>query len=203
MEDQRVVDPNVTAVGHFLRTVSTHTNMEVGAEAKRIMVVALGKLYSSRTQRGGLRLHRSLLLTMVMKSARDMYHAASQLEEEGTRVVPNCDLAQVDLPSDTETVQPEEEVLVVAKEEVAVEEVREAVTQRSERTEQTSFTHGQTQQSRKRRGKIAAVPDFLPLKKAKLDCPPTQLVVLIDYVTCSDLGAAPSPITVPMAIAAC
>lgn len=186
--------------------------MEVGAEAKRIMVVALGKLYSSRTQRGGLRLHRSLLLTLVMKSARDMYHAAAQMEEEedhGTDASPNRDPAQGELQTDAETAQPEplttssttskeeeEEEVFVEEEE---EEVSAAVTQRSERTGHAPFTH----QSRKRRGKISAVPDFLPLKKAKLDCPQTQLVVLVDYVTCSDLGTAPSPIPVPMAIAAC
>ncbi|KAJ0001016.1 hypothetical protein NQD34_006036 [Periophthalmus magnuspinnatus] len=168
--------------------------MEVGAEAKRIMVVALGKLYSSRTQRGGLRLHRSLLLTLVMKSARDMYHAAAQEEEEEYNgVVPRCDPAQVDSNNTTSTT-------TTQTVEPSLEQVSDTFTQ-PEPMEQT-FTHGQTQQSRKRRGKISAVPDFLPLKKAKLDCP-TQLVVLVDYVTCSDLGAAPSPIPVPMAIAAC
>uniref|UniRef100_A0A4W6EPV7 Immediate early response 2b n=1 Tax=Lates calcarifer TaxID=8187 RepID=A0A4W6EPV7_LATCA len=65
--------------------------MEVSAEAKRIMVVALGKLYSSRSQRGGLRLHRSLLLTLVMKSARDMYHAAQATAES---VAPGCEEQQ-------------------------------------------------------------------------------------------------------------
>uniref|UniRef100_A0AAY4BS84 Immediate early response gene 2 protein n=1 Tax=Denticeps clupeoides TaxID=299321 RepID=A0AAY4BS84_9TELE len=54
--------------------------MDVSAEAKRIMVQALSKMYSSRTQRGGLRLHRSLLLTLVMKSAREMYHGARAAE---------------------------------------------------------------------------------------------------------------------------
>ncbi|KAJ0058283.1 hypothetical protein NL108_012744 [Boleophthalmus pectinirostris] len=176
--------------------------MEVGAEAKRIMVVALGKLYSSRSQRGGLRLHRSLLLTLVMKSARDMYHAAAQEEEEYSGVAPSCDPAQTDLTPDPNTT-----AQTVEPEHFASEEVSDAVTQpepmeQTQQTSQQTFTHGPTQHSRKRRGKISAVPDFLPLKKAKLDCP-TQLVVLVDYVTCSDLGAAPSPIPVPMAIAAC
>lgn len=182
--------------------------MEVGAEAKRIMVVALGKLYSSRTQRGGLRLHRSLLLTLVMKSARDMYHAAAQLEEEEecARGAPNWEQEQVqDQPTDSDATSAEprrpsdeEEAAEMAVEEEEVSEEPESA---------QTFTHGQTQQSRKRRSKSDAVPDFLPLKKAKLDSTQTQLVVLVDYVTCSDLGTsgivAPSPIPVPMAIAAC
>lgn len=55
--------------------------------------------------------------------------------------------------------------------------------------------------SRKRRGKAAVEPDFLPCKKAKLE----QLCVhpvLMDYMQCAgDLGAAPLP--VHRAIAAC
>lgn len=185
--------------------------MEVGAEAKRIMVVALGKLYSSRTQRGGLRLHRSLLLTLVMKSARDMYHAAAQLEEEEEcarelTAPTTCEQTHgldLDLPTDSETTQPEPCCHPPA-EEAPADSVVEAEEEPGRTAEGHTFTHGP---SRKRRGKIAAVPDFLPLKKAKLDCPQTQLVVLVDYVTCGDLGTtginAPSPIPVPMAIAAC
>ncbi|KAK7939763.1 hypothetical protein WMY93_003089 [Mugilogobius chulae] len=178
--------------------------MEVGAEAKRIMVVALGKLYSSRTQRGGLRLHRSLLLTLVMKSARDMYHAAAQAEEEYSEVPPSCDTTQTDAtsPSDFNVCTQNSTQQTVETELFTLEELSDAVTL-PEPVENT-LTYTQTQQSRKRRGKTSAVPDFLPLKKAKLDCQTAQqLVVLVDYVTCSDLGANPSPISVPMAIAAC
>ncbi|XP_034045549.1 immediate early response gene 2 protein [Thalassophryne amazonica] len=111
--------------------------MEVSAEAKRIMVLALGKLYSSRTQRGGVRLHRSLLLTVVMKSARDIYHAAqSQTSPRGACVV---------LPerlTDTDT---------------------------DGRDKENSFPSDPARHSRKRRGKAAAEPDFLPRKKAKLE----------------------------------
>lgn len=55
--------------------------MEVNAEARRILAVSISKLYASRTQRGGLRLHRSLLLSMVMRSARDIYHSSRESEE--------------------------------------------------------------------------------------------------------------------------
>lgn len=207
--------------------------MEVGAEAKRIMVVALGKLYTSRTQRGGLRLHRSLLLTLVMKSARDMYHAAAQTEEMEQEADTNTHPAleqQEEAFTDTHPTLEQQETdtnthSALEQQEEALTHTRptpeqqegplththpdppqpepqgqeEAVTQ-PERAEQT-FTHG----SRKRRGQSAAVPDFLPLKKAKLDCPPAQLVVLMDYVTCGDLGTGPSPlpVPVPVAIAAC
>nr|XP_015204428.1 PREDICTED: immediate early response gene 2 protein [Lepisosteus oculatus] len=51
--------------------------MEMTCDAKRIVAVSLGKLYSSRSQRGGCRLHRSLLLSLVVRSAREIYHACS------------------------------------------------------------------------------------------------------------------------------
>ncbi|CAL1589110.1 unnamed protein product [Knipowitschia caucasica] len=156
--------------------------MEVGAEAKRIMVVALGKLYTSRSQRGGLRLHRSLLLTLVMKSARDMYHSAALEEEYGAGQM-------TEEPHNPET-------QCIEGENFTMDEVSDAVTQPEPVMTERTFTHAL--QSRKRRGNASIVPDFLPLKKAKL-----EFVVLVDYVTCGDLGASPSPIPVPMAIAAC
>eukprot|EP00061_Rhincodon_typus_P000570 g12082.t1 len=47
--------------------------MDLKVEAQRVMAVALGKMYNSRLQRGGVRLHRSLLLSLVLRSARDIY----------------------------------------------------------------------------------------------------------------------------------
>ncbi|KAM4634038.1 immediate early response gene 2 protein-like [Polymixia lowei] len=72
--------------------------MEVSAEAKRIMIVALGKLYSSRTQRGGLALHRSLVLTLLMRSARDIYHAARESTPQPTDTDTERDRLQGDAP---------------------------------------------------------------------------------------------------------
>ncbi|XP_068193054.1 immediate early response gene 2 protein [Antennarius striatus] len=188
--------------------------MEVSAEAKRIMVVALGKLYSSRTQRGGLRLHRSLLLTRVMKSARDMYHAAlaategveSEREEHQTPETTtgpdggNQEFQGVDSPS---TGTP----LTSCREEV-VGSPAELDHLRVGNKENLNPT-GQGQQSRKRRAKAAAEPDFLPRKKAKLEqrvCP-QQLIVspaLMDYVNCgSGLAAHPAPMPLQRVIAAC
>ncbi|XP_024128156.1 immediate early response gene 2 protein [Oryzias melastigma] len=158
--------------------------MEVSAEAKRIMVVALGKLYSSRTQRGGLRLHRSLLLTLVMKSARDIYHAAQPAEES---VVP----AEVEMKE--EDVQPPSHLPDDARN---CEENKENLSNCAQHT-------------RKRRSKADADPDFLPCKKAKLEhgSSSEQLLlssVLVDYVNCgSELGPPPTPIPLQTAIAAC
>ncbi|XP_059848316.1 immediate early response gene 2 protein-like [Hypanus sabinus] len=47
--------------------------MDLKAEAQRVMAVALGKMYSCRLQRGGARLHRSLLLSLVLRGAQDVY----------------------------------------------------------------------------------------------------------------------------------
>ncbi|XP_051898016.1 immediate early response gene 2 protein-like [Pristis pectinata] len=47
--------------------------MDMKAEAQRVMAVALGKMYSCRLQRGGARLHRSLLLSLVLRGAQDVY----------------------------------------------------------------------------------------------------------------------------------
>lgn len=148
--------------------------MEVSVEAKRIMVVALGKLYNSRTQRGGLRLHRSLLLTLVMKSARDMYHAAQSATES---VAPGC-------------------------------EVQLSAAETDRGNKENLCPHRSAQPSRKRRGKAAVEPDFLPCKKAKLEqenCPQVVVnTVLTDFVNCgSGLGAPPTPLTLHRVIAAC
>lgn len=180
--------------------------MEVSTEAKRIMVVALGKLYSSRSQRGGLRLHRSLLLTLVMKSARDMYHAAQATaetpacEQQESTTEPPC--AALELQSPASTAEPR----TLPREEVAPSptELRPAAVDKENVCPSPPTPH-----SRKRRGKAAAEPDFLPCKKAKLEqanCPQQLVVssVLMDYVNCSsELGAHPTPIPLQTAIAAC
>ncbi|KYO30043.1 immediate early response gene 2 protein [Alligator mississippiensis] len=56
--------------------------MEVQKEAQRIMSLSVWKLYHSRLQRGGLRLHRSLQLSQVLRSARELYLAARAGGEE-------------------------------------------------------------------------------------------------------------------------
>ncbi len=193
--------------------------MEVSAEAKRIMVVALGKLYSSRTQRGGLRLHRSLLLTLVMKSARDMYHAAQAAAES---VASGFEQQQPTSEMSTEPEGAHMELQGPASS--ATDKPRTLPTEEVEgpRTDLHRSTgactgaenkenlspSGPTQHSRKRRGKAAGEPDFLPCKKAKLEGSCSQQgtlnSVLMDYVNCSsELGSSPTPMPLHRAIAAC
>ncbi|CAB1415809.1 unnamed protein product [Pleuronectes platessa] len=111
--------------------------MEVNAEARRILAVSISKLYASRTQRGGLRLHRSLLLSLVMRSARDIYHSSREIEAQLADAEPmeagSCSWDQWSLPS---------------------------LRQREPES---------ARQSRKRRGKVSAAPDFLPSKRARLE----------------------------------
>lgn len=177
------------------------------------MVVALGKLYSSRTQRGGLRLQRSLLLTLVMKSARDMYHAAQATVES---VVAGYEQPQPAAEGTTGTTEPtgaQTELLGAAS--LATEkpqtstrvEVSGSPTglRRDAENKENLCPTGPAQHSRKRRSKAAMEPDFLPCKKAKL-CSEQLSVnsVLLDYVNCSSkLGAPPPPMLLQRAIAAC
>ncbi|TNN83474.1 Immediate early response gene 2 protein [Liparis tanakae] len=190
--------------------------MEVSAEAKRIMVVALGKLYSSRTQRGGLRLQRSLLLTLVMKSARDMYHAAQATVESVVAGYEQPQPAAEGTTGTTGTTEPtgaQTELLGAAS--LATEKPRTLTRvevssspnefRRDAENKENMCPTGPAQHSRKRRGKAAMEPDFLPCKKAKL-CSQQLSVnsVLLDYVNCSSkLGAPPSPMLLHRAIAAC
>ncbi|KFO19521.1 Immediate early response gene 2 protein [Fukomys damarensis] len=59
--------------------------MEVQKEAQRIMTLSVWKMYHSRMQRGGLRLHRSLQLSLVMRSARELYLSAKTLARSSPR----------------------------------------------------------------------------------------------------------------------
>ncbi|XDV51462.1 hypothetical protein PO909_020335 [Leuciscus waleckii] len=115
-------------------------------EAKRIMALSISKLYSLRTQRGGLRLHRSLLLSMTMRAARDIYHTAQQLRDaEEEQVVPCAPEEPMEITKDSPQTPNE-------------------VAMKPQETKDTLERH-----SRKRRGKTALEPDFLPLKKARMD----------------------------------
>ncbi|XP_072005796.1 immediate early response gene 2 protein [Engystomops pustulosus] len=50
----------------------------VHREAQRIASLSAMKLFRSRSQRGGMRLHRSLQLALVMRSARELIISSSQ-----------------------------------------------------------------------------------------------------------------------------
>lgn len=124
-------------------------------EARRIMAVSISKLYSSRTQRGGLRLHRSLLLSMTMRAARDIYHAAVLLREpEEEQVVPCAPEEPMDTGKDQDTIN-----------ESPLKEVNPL--EPKDNLEEDKENQGS--KSRKRCGKTAVEPDFLPSKKARMD----------------------------------
>ncbi|KAJ3614529.1 hypothetical protein NHX12_018101 [Muraenolepis orangiensis] len=143
----------------------------VNAEAKRILAVSISKLYASRSQRGGLRLHRSLLLSIVMRSARDIYHsayaqaaaeeqeaamdAAKQVEEASELHSP-----ELGMKVELECLEREEEDMKsdVSESELADREDKENM-------------HPTTRRSspRKRRGNASVAPDFLPSKRARLE----------------------------------
>uniref|UniRef100_A0A4W3H018 Immediate early response gene 5 protein-like n=1 Tax=Callorhinchus milii TaxID=7868 RepID=A0A4W3H018_CALMI len=76
--------------------------MDVRSEAQRVMAAALGKMYSSRLQRGGLRLHRSLLLSLVLRAARDVYLSGGAREAE-PREEPREEVPGTDTGTDTGT----------------------------------------------------------------------------------------------------
>ncbi|XP_069024190.1 immediate early response 2b [Embiotoca jacksoni] len=151
--------------------MSATTAMEVNVEARRILAVSISKLYASRTQRGGLRLHRSLLLSLVMRSARDIYH--SSRENEG----PSGAQSSSEEPMDTTTnpgeqtrlpePQPEPQPALNSAE-TAPEELETEDGCDSEITEDKE-NMSPARQSRKRRGKASAAPDFLPSKRARLE----------------------------------
>ncbi|TNN53678.1 Immediate early response gene 2 protein [Liparis tanakae] len=146
--------------------------MEVNAEARRILAVSISKLYASRTQRGGLRLHRSLLLSMVMRSARDIYHSSRECEdssspEEPMRTDPakRTALPEELLPEQPRAAPSSPEPPAAASEEPDSGD-EESDGELAEDKENMSPA---TRQSRKRRGKAAAAPDFLPSKRARLE----------------------------------
>ncbi|XP_060627604.2 immediate early response gene 5 protein [Anolis sagrei] len=47
--------------------------MECRLEAHRIVSISLGKMYNARCQRGGAKLHKNLLVSLVLRSARQAF----------------------------------------------------------------------------------------------------------------------------------
>ncbi|KAI2666227.1 Immediate early response gene 2 protein-like [Labeo rohita] len=152
--------------------------MDVTTEAKQIMVQALSKMYSSRTQRGGLRLHRSLLLTLVMKSARDIYHSARLTSEKTGQsdthgVTESTSQAEEPMDTTSSTTTPLRATATQAIEDGQ----RSGLEGHSHLHEPAGLTVDKEncnparmdRHSRKRRSKTATEPDFLPCKKAKLE----------------------------------
>lgn len=157
--------------------------MDVNAEAKRIMTLSLGKLYSSRTQRGGLRLHRSLLLSLVMRTARDIYHTARLVSESEGQLaavhsVPEQPATEEQM--DTSSAQVETSTpqcarlapLLDSRPSEVQSKPGDPSCARGKEDKEDKENHNPVstdRHSRKRRGKAAAEPDFLPSKKARME----------------------------------
>ncbi|CAN9510726.1 unnamed protein product [Ophioblennius macclurei] len=157
--------------------MSATAAMEVNVEARRILAVSISKLYASRIQRGGLRLHRSLLLSLVMRSARDIYHSSREgdtpndappaaKEPMDTNSAP-AEQSRLAEPQPHPQPQPEPQPAEVALEEP--EEPKEAEDCCEGDMTEDKENLSPARQSRKRRGKAAAAPDFLPSKRARLE----------------------------------
>jgi len=68
--------------------------------AQRLIAVSLGKIASSRNQRGGVRLHRSLLVAGVLMNARTastVYHDETEYSDEHVTTTELNDLESVEL----------------------------------------------------------------------------------------------------------
>ncbi|XP_040001064.1 immediate early response 2b [Xiphias gladius] len=152
--------------------MSATTAMEVNAEARRILAVSISKLYASRTQRGGLRLHRSLLLSLVMRSARDIYHSSRESEGPGgPQPSPEEPMdssssseEQAELPEPRREPQP-----TLSPAEQPTEKPGSAEKGCDGEITEDKENLSPARQSRKRRGKASAAPDFLPSKRARLE----------------------------------
>ncbi|KAG8436804.1 hypothetical protein GDO86_007766 [Hymenochirus boettgeri] len=69
--DQQPRDPDCQEAQHSLG---------FRLEAHRIVSISLGKIYHSRVQRGGIKLHKNLMVSLVLRSAQQVY--LSQSPEE-------------------------------------------------------------------------------------------------------------------------
>ncbi|KAJ8383742.1 hypothetical protein AAFF_G00215840 [Aldrovandia affinis] len=151
--------------------------MEVNTEVKRIITLSLGKLYSSRSQRGGMKLHRSLLLSLVMRTARDIYHSARLASESGEWQPATAQSVQeqpaTEEQMDTSGAQVETSAPQLTSpldsQLSEVEKPGHPSYARSTEDEENRSPASPGCQSRKRRGKASAEPDFLPSKKARME----------------------------------
>lgn len=155
---------------------------DVCTEAKRIMVQALAKMYTLRTQRGGLRLHRSLLITLVMKSARDMYHScrtACEQQQQQQEKANFTGVASESCETDTNAARvaeikdhslgPKTNVSQSCLKTSAQTDLHYHGTTACSEDKENQISTKLDRHSRKRRGQAAVEPDFLPCKKAKME----------------------------------
>lgn len=147
--------------------MSAISAMEVNAEARRILAVSISKLYASRSQRGGLRLHRSLLVSLVMRSARDIYHSSRESEAQLAAEEPMDTGSSSPVEQARPEPEPHPEPPISA--DPATEELPSTVEGCDTESTEDKENFGPARQSRKRRGKASAAPDFLPSKRARLE----------------------------------
>lgn len=154
--------------------------MEVSAEARRILAVSISKLYASRSQRGGLRLHRGLLLSVVMRSARDIYHSSRECDELCGARPTSEELMETGCGPQEQPALPEPEPEPQPEPQQEPQPAGKSAEPRPEESDsEDDLSDGETaedkenigpaRRSRKRRGKAAAAPDFLPSKRARLE----------------------------------
>ncbi|KAF7200830.1 immediate early response gene 5-like protein [Nothobranchius furzeri] len=67
--------------------------MECAFDAQNLISISLRKIQSSRTQRGGIKLHKNLLVTYVLRNARQLY--MSKTSSQTQRTPPYEDVAVV------------------------------------------------------------------------------------------------------------
>lgn len=141
----------------------------MNAEARRVLAVSISKLYASRSQRGGLRLHRSLLLSLVMKSARDIYHSSRETDGPVSAQPSTEDAMDACVgPREPKPGHPEPQTVEPTPVEEDEDSGRADEGCDGENTVDKE-NQSPSRQSRKRRGKAAAAPDFLPSKRARLE----------------------------------
>ncbi|KAM4578105.1 immediate early response gene 5-like protein [Fundulus diaphanus] len=58
--------------------------MECAFDAQNLISISLRKIQSSRTQRGGIKLHKNLLVTYVLRNARQFYMSKNSLQTHRT-----------------------------------------------------------------------------------------------------------------------
>ncbi|KAG6933977.1 immediate early response 5 like [Chelydra serpentina] len=63
--------------------------MECALDAQSLISLSLRKIHSSRTQRGGIKLHKNLLVSYVLRNARQLY-LSERYAELCRRQVPGC-----------------------------------------------------------------------------------------------------------------
>ncbi|KAM4722321.1 immediate early response gene 5 protein [Rhinophrynus dorsalis] len=71
-------------------------------EAHRIVSISLGKIYHSRVQRGGIKLHKNLMVSLVLRSAQQVYlrQSPEELHQEYQAAVGGQVVYQSPVPQD-------------------------------------------------------------------------------------------------------